>query len=405
MKIILAHKFHRYTGGAEVFYLEVGRILEEKGHEVAYFSTLDNDILPTPYSKYFVEAPKFKSTGILKSIVAFLRIPYNFKAKRKFGILIDDFKPDIIHVFGVITQISPSIFDVARNKKVPLVISLNDYKHICPNYKLFHHGKICEECKGGRYYKAVQNKCSHNSLKYSFASSLESYIHKWTNIYKKNISLFLFSSDFMLNKTKEFWGVNSFSAGMLRNPFNLPSRNLELNKGDYGLYFGRIIEEKGVIRIIEALKYTPEIPFKIIGDGPQLNEVLNLAKAYNLNNIEFLGAKWGIELEEILYKARFVVVPSVWHENFPYVILQSFAAAVPVIGSNLGGITELLNDGRGLLFDIENNETLTDCIKKIYSNKSLATEIGQKAYRYVLNNFNDEYIYQNLINHYNKLIE
>ncbi len=109
-----------------------------------------------------------------------------------------------------------------RKNKVPVVISCNDYKHICPNYKLFHHGKLCDDCKEGKFYKCVTNKCSHNSFSYSVASSFESYIHHFLNIYKKNINLFLFASDFMAYKTEDFWGKDSFRWGKLLNPYKIP---------------------------------------------------------------------------------------------------------------------------------------------------------------------------------------
>ena len=405
MKVLLVHKFHKYTGGADVFYLEVGRVLAEHGHEVAYFSTLDDDTLDNAYKDYFVKAPNFKTGGILGQVKAFLKIPYNFEAKKAIGRLLDDFKPDVVHAFGVITQLSPSVFDAVSARNIPLVVSLNDYKHICPNYKLFHHGTLCEDCKGGTFYKAVTNKCSHDSIKYSLASSLESYIHDFLDIYKNNIDLFLFASDFMAYKTEDFWGANTFKWGKLKNPFKIATRNIEVNKDDYGLYFGRLIEEKGVDLILKALVNNKDIPFKIIGDGPELEPLKSLAVELNLPNVEFLGAKWGSDLEDILYHAKFTVVPSVWHENFPYVILQSFAAAVPVIGSGLGGIPELVSEERGLLFDVNEISTLSIAIRNLYDNSEMCDKMGINARKFVVNNFNDTSFYTEILESYHKVLE
>lgn len=405
MRIILAHKFHKYTGGAEVFYFEVGRVLEENGHEVAYFSTLDDENLESPYSKYFVHAPDFKSNNILGKVKAFSKVPYSFETKRKFKKLIEDFKPDLIHAFGVITQISPSMFVTARKMKIPLVISMNDYKHICPSYKLFHHGKICEDCKTKKFYKAIKNKCSHDSYSYSIASSVESYVHSWLNIYKKNINLFLFASDFMAHKTEEYWGKETFKWGKLLNPFKIPNREPQKVRGDYGLYFGRVIEEKGVHLIIEALKNNRDIPFKIVGDGPQLIELENIVKENNLTNIEFLGSKWGDELDDVLYNAKFVVIPSVWHENFPYVILQTFAAGVPIIGSELGGIPELLKDNRGVLFNPSDISTLESSMKKLSNDTEYSNELGINGRKYLIETFNDQIFYESIIKNYNIVLK
>lgn len=404
MRILLAHKFHKLTGGAEVFYFEVGRVLKANGHEVAYFSTLDDDTIETPYKKYFIKAPNFKSENSIEKLKSFLRIPYNFQAKKNFKKLIHDFKPDIVHAFGVITQISPSIFDVTKEMSIPLVVSLNDYKHICPNYKLYHHNQLCEDCKGGKFYKAVVNKCSHNSYTFSVASSLESYIHSWLNIYKKNIDLFLFASNFMAEKTEEFWGEGNFNWGKLQNPFKLPDRKIIIQKKNYGLYFGRLSDEKGIEHILNALSYNRKCPFKIVGDGPLMEKLKDIVKREKLNNVEFLGALWGDKLNEVLYHARYVVLPSVWHENFPYVILQSFAAGVPVLGSNLGGIPELLDNNRGIVFDTKEKDSLANSIRKINENSELQIQFSKKGREYIENNFGDKLLYSQIIDNYSKVL-
>jgi glycosyltransferase involved in cell wall biosynthesis len=405
MKVLLAHKFYKYTGGADVFFLEVGRVLEENGHEVAYFSTIDEDTLPSKYSKYFVKAPDFKAPSPFKKISALLEIPYNFKAKSNFEKLINDFKPDVIHAFGIVTHLSPSIFDVGKKKNVPIIWSLNDYKHICPNYKLFHHGKLCEDCKGNKFYKAVTNKCSHDSLSYSLASSLESYVHHYLNIFKKNVQLFLFASDFMAYKTEEFWGKESFKWGKLLNPFKIPDLEPRDEIGGFGLYFGRLIDEKGVDILITALQNTPSYPFKIVGDGPDLEHLKRLAKVNGLDNIEFVGPLWGDALNELLYSARFVVVPSIWQENFPYVILQAFAAGKPVIGSNRGGIPEMVSHNeRGLIYEAQDPIELGNTIEALWEDEELIKRYSSNARKYVTENFNDEVFYNTLVLNYNKVL-
>lgn len=405
MNILLAHKFYKYNGGADVFFFEVGRVLEENGHEVAYFSTEDPDNLKTSYSKYFVKSPNFSEGNILHKAKEFIKIPYNFEARNKFSQLIEDFKPDLIHVFNIITHISPSILDVARKKNIPLIISCNDYKHICPNYKLFHHGKICEDCKGGKFYKCIINKCSHDSFSYSSASAVESYIHGFLNIYKKNIDLFLFASDFMANKTVEFWG-DDFKWGKLLNPFKIPNTTISDIKGKYGLYFGRLIDEKGVDILIESLKLNKGIPFKIVGDGPDLEQLKQFAKDNDLDHIEFTGAIWGAQLDEIIRDSKFVVVPSIWHENFPYVILQAFAAAKPVIGSNRGGIPELvLENERGVVYNANSPEELAKKIKLFYENDELCDRLGKNARKFVEENFNDSVFYDQLMINYKKVLK
>ena len=209
----------------------------------------------------------------------------------------------------------------------------------------------------------------------------------------------------MAHKTEEYWGKETFKWGKLLNPFKIPNREPQKVRGDYGLYFGRVIEEKGVHLIIEALKNNRDIPFKIVGDGPQLIELENIVKENNLTNIEFLGSKWGDELDDVLYNAKFVVIPSVWHENFPYVILQTFAAGVPLIGSELGGIPELLKDNRGVLFNPSDISTLESSMKKLSNDTEYSNELGINGRKYLIETFNDQIFYESIIKNYNIVLK
>lgn len=403
MKILLAHNYYNPVGGAEVFYHEVGRVLEENQHEVAYFSPLDENI-DSKFKKYFPNVVNYKSTNILKSVFNIKDMIYSNESKNKIEKLIKDFKPDIVHVFAIYTRLTPSILDVCKEYNVPIVMSCNDYKHICPSYKLYHDGKLCEDCKGGKYFNVIKNKCLKGSLIYSTAAAMEAYVHDYLNIYRKNINLFLFASEFMAKKTEEFWGIDSFQWDILKNPFESNKYELSTNYEEYCLFFGRLIDEKGVDILIEAMKNIPKCKLKIIGNGPD-EETLK-EKAKNLENIEFLGPKWNDELNEILKKAKFVIIPSIWHENFPYVILQSFAYGKAVIGSNRGGIPELVKDNEfGYVYEALNSKELSEKMLLLWNSPEECMKMGENAKAYMNREFNDEKFYENIIKNYKKVLK
>lgn len=404
MKILLVHKFFKYSGGADVFFFETGRVLEERGHQVAYFSTQDKDNLPSKWSSYFPAAPDFRSKSAVIKVKALAKILYNRDAKKRFARLLDDFQPDLIHVFNIMSQISPSILIPAKHRNIPVVISLNDYKHICPNYKLYRKGEICEKCKGGKFYHCLLDKCSHNSFSYSFASMLEAYVHEQMKIYENYISLFLFSSDFMAEKTEYFWD-RKLLRGKLMNPFSVSEHRPIQTKGEFGLYFGRLIDEKGVDILLKALIVAKDVPFKIIGKGPDLEFLKAFASDHHLSNVEFLGPKWGNELNEYLDKAKFVVVPSIWHENFPYVILQAFDAGKPVIASRRGGMPEMVSEDRGMLYEAEDYQTLARLMQELNTDAEKCAEMGKNARQYVETSFNDDRFYDDLITNYDKVLQ
>lgn len=404
MRVLLCHNRFRVEGGAEVFYREVGRVLEQNGHAVGYFSASDPEIEGTEWGQHAPMAPDYSVGSLLRRVARFPSMVYSQEAKRQFAALIDSFKPDVIHAFAVHVRLSPSILDAAREAGIPVVMSCNDYKHICPNYKLYHHGHLCEACKGGRFYQAILNRCCHDSLAFSVASSIEAYVHATMDIYRKNVHTFLFASEFMARKTEEFWGGDAFRWKLLRNPFQVPPEKPREGTGTHVLYFGRMIEEKGVDVLLHAMDRCRDVKLILVGDGPDREKLERQAEESALRNVEFVGPRWGRELDEYLATCRFVVVPSTWHENFPYVILQAFAAGKPVIGSNRGGIPELLGDDqRGLGYDAMDSEDLSRCIKQLWASPDAVSHMGSAARHFVEANFSDSVFYEQLINVYGEV--
>lgn len=401
---MLVHKFFHVTGGAEVFFFETGRVLSEQGHDVAYFSTHSEKNNPSKFAQYFSEAPNYTAGSLLRKASGIGSMIYSRKAKKKFERLLDDFSPDIVHVFSIQTHITPSILDACREANVPVVMSCNDYKHICPNYKLFHHGRLCEECKGGRFYNAIKNRCCKNSLTFSVASSIESYVHAALDVYQKNVHTFLFASEFMAHKTEEFWR-GSFRWRILRNPFDTKKNSLHGEQGNYFLYFGRIIDEKGVDVLVEAARLVPDVEVIVVGDGPDKQKLEGYVEKLSLSNVRFIGAKWGDALNDYLRNCRCVIVPSLWYENFPYVIFQAFSAGKPVIGSNRGGIPELIQDGQhGLVYQANDPGALAAGMRKLKDNSDVAEQMGVRARCYVEKEFNDVTFYKQIMRIYQEVL-
>jgi len=402
MKILLAHKFHRLIGGAEVFYFEVARVLKENGHEVAFFSTHHDQNIDTGDLVFTVDEPNYTEGNVLSRIWGARDIFYSSTKKMKMKQAIKEFQPDLIHAFAIHVHLTPSILEAAKEADVPVIMSCNDYKHICPNYKLYDGESLCQACKGGKFYNAALKKCSKSSFVFSSASAIEAYIHEKKNVYENLVDKYLFASDFMLNKTKEFWADKSISYGVLRNPFDCTKYSPSYG-GSYALYFGRVVQEKGVDRIIDSA-HKIKMPIKIVGDGPDLDSLKAVVRDQNLSNVEFMGPLWGEDLSDVLADSAFVIVPSLWHENFPYVIFQSFAAGKAVIGSGRGGIPELIGDDRGLIFDPNSSDELIDAANWMSENPDKAKEMGRKGRAYVETQFNDEAFYMEIMKNYRSVL-
>ncbi len=351
MRILQVNKFHYPRGGADKYYLDLGASLEKAGHEVAYFSMQHPKNVSSTYEKYFVSRISFNEGSLRDKLLTPGRMIYSLEAKRKFKKIIADFQPDIIHIHNIYHQLSPSILDVARREKIPVVMHLHDYKLICPNYQLFANGKICEACKPNRYLACVKKRCFKNSFFKSLLAAIEMTIHhRWLKIYYRSISVFIAPSAFMKAKVAEFgWPADKIK--VILNPFSSVLKNVSgtASTANYLLYFGRLSPEKGLKTLIEAAALTNS-ELKFAGVGPEENSLRSLAESKGVK-AEFLGFKEGGGLKEIIIGAKAVALPSVWYENMPLSLLEALSLGKPVIASEIGGMPEVIVDGKnGWLF-------------------------------------------------------
>jgi glycosyltransferase involved in cell wall biosynthesis len=391
VKVLLLHKFLHVTGGAEVYLFETARALQEAGHEVAFMATSDAQNVASEWEPYFTKPPDFRSPSALHRAASLGSIVYNRVSRDATSRLLEAFRPDVAHAFNVFTHLSPSVLDACGTARVPVLMTCNDYKHICPNYKLSHHGHVCEACADGHFFHAVRYRCCQDSLVFSAASALEATAHRATGVVRRNVHTFLFSSDFMRRATERFWGVDSFRWRMLRNPFDSPGVPAPDPSGDYALFIGRFSEEKGADLLVRAAALVPRIPVVLVGDGPEEAKLRALAGSLATGNVSFAGARWGGELDELIDHARFVVVPSLWQENYPYVVVQSIARGKPVVGSSRGGIPEMVHHGEtGVLFDPESAEMLAAALDSMWADPAACRVMGRAAKEYADATFNRE---------------
>jgi len=410
MKILQVNKFYYPKDGVSNYLLGLEVELKKLGHEVRVFAMDNPKNIDSEDKKYFVSYLSFDKHGLINTWRSFARIFYSWEAKRKFQALINDFRPDIIHVHNIYHQISPSILSVARREKIPVVMHLHDYKLICPNYKLFTGGKICKRCRGGKYYNCLFNKCLKDSYLKSFGGTLEMYFHHhiW-RIYEKGIKLFIAPSQFMKKTVEEFsWPAEKIIC--LHNFFKDQAgqsgpnnQNNSNNPNNYLLYFGRLSEEKGVSVLIEALAKTEE-NLKIAGEGPEENKLKDLSNQLGLNSrIEFLGFKTGEALENLIINARAIIIPSVWFENMPLNMLESLARQKVVIASNIGGIPEIIKDNKtGFLFAPGDVDDLT---KKIKLLKEVETDSISRNAKETVKDLNVQAHVQEILKIYQKAIK
>lgn len=387
MKILMVNKFYYIKGGSETYYFALKKKLEDEGHTVIDFSMEDSKNFKSDYSDYFVRNKDYsaKSSFISKVKMA-VNIIYSKEAKTKFEQLILNEKPDIVHLHIFQHQISPSILDVCKKYNIPTVYTAHDLKMICLNYKMMHHGKICEDCKDGKLYHCAINRCVKDSFVKSLINVMEGYIHRWRKSYDA-IDIIITPSNFYRNKFIEF-GIDEDRVVHIPNFLNKEKSiiNITSDKKEYYLYFGRLSEEKGIITLIHAMR---EIDAKlyIVGSGPLKEKINEYICTNNIKNIELMGFMSGQDLENVVGNSKAVIIPSEWYENGPYSAIESLQLGRPIIGADIGGIPELVNNN-GFLFRSGDMESLKNAILEMQ--KLSEDEIEKMEYNSEMI-FNDNY--------------
>lgn len=350
MKVLLVNKFHYIKGGSETYYFGLGELLKSLGCDVIWFSMKDEKNRPCAQGEYFAEHVDFNDTGgPAATFMAASRMLYSVRNGKRFEQLLRKERPDIIHLNIFQSQLTGSIVDVARKYRIPIVYTAHDLKSVCPNYQMLAHGRVCEKCLHGKYWNCFRAGCMKDSRAKSLLAMLEAYVYRLGKTYRK-IDLVITPSAFYKKKIEES-GV--FACPVIHMPNFLPKEiggrsEAGDQSGRYFLYFGRLSREKGILELVEAYADAHVgRPLYIAGSGPMEEPVRELIKQKKMDGqIKVLGFKQGQELNDLVANAFCVCLPSKWYENGPYAVMEAQAAGKPVLVSNLGGLPELVEDGR-----------------------------------------------------------
>lgn len=400
MKILLINKYLYPKGGDAISTLATGKLLAEKGHEVYHWGMRHPENPEYPYIEHFVRHVDYdKKSGMFQQAKTTLNILYSFEARAKIDVLLKKIKPDLVHLNNFAHQISPSVLDAIKKYNIPAIMTMHDYKLVCPAYSMLLNGEPCERCKGGKYYHCFLKKCTKGSAVKSLINIMEMYLHhRILHIYNK-IDLFISPSMFLKNKVGEmgFKGKVEY----LPNFADMESLQPSYKWSEENItYVGRLSHEKGLETLIDAVKGLG-IRLKIIGDGPLKETLISGVTDKGVGNVEFLGYKKGTDLQNEIKNSMFTVLPSEWYENNPRSVIESFALGKPVIGARIGGIPELVKDNEtGLTFASGNSGELREKISSLVNDKDRIIAMGKNAREFVEREFNPDVHYKGLIEIY-----
>ena len=358
MRIILSNKFYYRRGGDCIYMLNLEQLLKAHGHEVAVFAMDYPENQETSWRKYF---PRNMSR-----LMALTRPFGSREVRRKFNKLLDDFRPDVVHLNNIHTQLSPVIAELAHHRGIRTVWTLHDYKQLCPRYDCLRDGKtVCEQCFNGDKTPCRAYRCMKGSRLASEIGYREAVMWNRERL-ETYTDLFICPSRFMAAKMAQ-GGFRKDKLRVLCNFIDVAKcRKDGYAKDDYYCYVGRLSHEKGVATLIDAAARLP-YRLKVIGGGPLLGQ-LKIENKQLKGNVEFLGYRQWNEIKDIVGKARFTVIPSEWYENNPLSVIEAECLGTPILGARIGGIPELIDDDvNGMTFESGNVNDLTEKIKTMYN--------------------------------------
>lgn len=372
MKVLLVNKYLYPKGGAETYVLKLGKALWEAGCDVQYFGMEDDRNVVGNEANAYTEGIDFHKSSI-KYLTYPFKIIYSFKAKRQIRKVIEDFKPDIVHLNNFNFQLTPSIIYEIKKHNIPIVYTAHDVQFVCPNHKLKNGDTegLCRLCYDGKYLNCVKHKCVHNSLLRSILGAVEGLFYRRRHTYRL-IDKIICPSRFMERELCHNVDVAGRTLVLYNFIEDIKPEGKE--KKGYVLYFGRYSEEKGIKTLLQAAKALPQIKFKFAGRGELEEEI---EKVSNIKNLGFLT---GDALNATIERAMFTVLPAEWSENCPFSVMESQTLLTPVLGAEIGGIPELIIEDRtGMLFESGNGEDLKNKIEYLWSNPKLCESMSESC--------------------------
>lgn len=381
MKVLLANKFFFRNGGSEVVMFQERDYLLGNGHEVVDFSMQDERNLASPYASNFVTAQDYRGDGnVFRKLGSAFAFVHSRQAAAKFGELLDQTRPDLVHCHNIYHQLTPSIIGVAAKRRVPVVLTLHDYKPVCPVYTRMCRGQPCSACLNGEFRRVLKNRCADGFIGKSALLYAEAAIQRHLGSYEK-VHTFIAPSRFMKNAVAH--RIPAERIHVLYNGVESPPAIGGTDRG-YVLYLGRLSAEKGIPTLLAAhARSGGRWLLRVAGTGPLEGE---LYRQFPL--AEYLGHLGGTALADIIANASIIVVPSEWYENCPMSVLEAMAYGKPVVGSRIGGIPELVAEGvSGRLFEPGRVDQLSTILDELMARPDLRQRMGEAARLRIANEY------------------
>ncbi len=315
MKVLIIHNSYQHPGGEDVVFAQECRLLENHGHKVLTYQRSNHEI---------------EAMSSLQRLALTKDIIWSGDSKRRIRELLRAERPDLVHVHNTFMMISPSVYHVCQEMRVPVIQTLHNFRLLCPAFSLFRDGHVCEECPTSGLWRAVRHGCYRNSRVMTANVALMLQIHRMSHTWNNSVDTYVALSEFSRQKFID-GGLPSDKLFVKPN-FVWPDPGERDRPGDYAIFVGRLSPEKGVTTLLAAWELLSlPIPLVIVGDGPLRASLEDESRKRNLSTVKFAGRLTGPETRDAIKQAAFLIAPSLWYEGFPMIICEAFASGTPVL--------------------------------------------------------------------------
>nr|BAL53468.1 glycosyl transferase family 1 [uncultured Chloroflexota bacterium]BAL55908.1 glycosyl transferase family 1 [uncultured Chloroflexota bacterium] len=363
MKILMIHNRYLQRGGEDESTEAEIALLRRHGHQVDFLE-VDNRVI--------------ESRSLVRTGIEAIWSPGSYRLVRE---RIRSSRCDVVHVQNFFPLLSPAIHYAARAEGKPVVQALRNYRLFCLNGIFFRDQRICEDCFGRSIpWPGVLHRCYRGSLAGSAVVAAMLITHRVLKTWSRQVDLFYTPSEFARQK---FIAGGLPAEKIVVKPNFVESADFHHLSPEaerkYALFVGRLVPEKGLLTLLDAWKkYELPVPLKIVGDGPLANLVTEYARTSPF--IEWLGQKARSEVYSLMRSAQILLFPTQSYETFGRVVVEAFAAATPVIGSDIGSAAELIEEGvTGFRFRPGDVDDLAARVEWAWQHPEAMAEMGRKA--------------------------
>lgn len=389
MKILLVHNTYQQAGGEDVVFEQERELLKRHGHQVLTYVRSNHELETHSVAK---------RVSMLKNIVS------ADDSNREIREILRAERPEIVHVHNTFLMISPSIFAVCQEERVPVLQTLHNYRLSCPAASFYREGSVCEECSEHSLLRSIQHGCYRNSRISTAAVALMLQVHRMKRTWQDSVSGYLALTGFARDKFIEN-GIPAEKIHVKPN-FVYPDPGERSAPGNFALFAGRLSEEKGLATLLAAWsRLAKPIPLEIVGDGPLRTELEAQSEKMGLQQVNFRGRLSLHETRSLMKQAALLIVPSLWYETFSLNIAEAFACGTPVLCSRLGAMRENVADQRtGLHFTPGDAADLAEKVEWAWLHSRELAEMGKQARREYELRYTPEVNYSQLMNIYRQTV-